>query len=106
MSEAKAKKIEEIFLDEVFVNSLQKLERMEDVRAELKKKGLEMTLDEIRNIWYLLSSGGEMSDKDLENVTGGVMRLPINVEDLLWLRDHVRQRGGLVSTLAGEKRFM
>ena len=70
------KLLKELFSDEAFVASILELETAEDVQAALKKKGVELSLDEITAIQKALvnsseEASAELSDDDLENVSGG-----------------------------------
>ncbi len=66
-------KIKEIFSDEVFVESLANMETAEDVQATLAEKGIELTVADINALRVQLSNGEEeLSEEDLENVSGGV----------------------------------
>ena len=65
--------IKEIFSDEIFVKSLLNLETAEEVQAALTEKEIELTVDEINALKIMLSKGGEeLSEDDLENVSGGI----------------------------------
>ncbi len=65
-------KIRELFSDETFVSSLLELETPEEVQKALAEKGVDLTIDEICTVQKsLMQSDGELSEEDLENVSGG-----------------------------------
>lgn len=64
--------IEELFSDEVFMESLLELETPEGVQKALSDKGLDLSLEEITTIRdALLNNEGELSDGQLESISGG-----------------------------------
>ena len=64
--------IEELFSDEVFMESLLELETPEGVQKALSDKGLDLNLEEITTIRdALLNNEGELSDGQLESISGG-----------------------------------
>jgi len=65
--------VKELFSDEEYVNNLFAMETPEEVQASLKERGLELTVEEVIKIKDLLPkiSDGELSDEDLESVSGG-----------------------------------
>ena len=64
--------IEELFSDEAFMESLLELETPEEVQKALSDKGLDLSLEEIITIRdVLLNNEGELSDGQLESVSGG-----------------------------------
>jgi len=71
--------IKEIFSDEEYVKGLIALETPEEVQASLQEKGLEITVEEINTMKDLLSkmNDGELSDEDLESVSGGCVAVLI-----------------------------
>ena len=79
-------KIQEALSDETFAKELFNMEKPEDVQIALEKKGIELTLDEIRQIGeYMLKvqngeisqeqvqrmADRELSEDELEEVAGG-----------------------------------
>lgn len=67
-------KIQEVFSDEKFVESLLQMEEPEEVQAALKEKGIELTVEEVKQIREKLenTSEGELSEEDLGQVSGGI----------------------------------
>ncbi len=67
--------IREVFSDEVFVRGLFALETPEEVQAAMAGKGLELTVEQVIKIKELiikkLDTGRELSEEELEDVTGG-----------------------------------
>jgi TRAP-type uncharacterized transport system fused permease subunit len=67
--------IKELFSDEAYVSSLLALDTAEEVQASLAEKGLDLSEAEITSLLDTLQkyaeSGGELSEADLETVTGG-----------------------------------
>ncbi|MDR2528939.1 MAG: hypothetical protein LBD04_07975 [Synergistaceae bacterium] len=84
---ADEKRMKEVFSDEAFVKSLLTLETPEEVKAELKKKGVDLTVDEILSIRETLvkkAEGKELTEEDLEKVAGGsVVGIAIGIGGLL-----------------------
>jgi lactobin A/cerein 7B family class IIb bacteriocin len=74
MDEALAK---EVFADEEFVKSLFLLDTPQEVQAALSGKGVELTVEEIVKMKELivkkLDTGLELTDEELEMVSGGVV---------------------------------
>jgi hypothetical protein len=74
MSEAEVK---ELFSDEAYVSSLLALETAEEVQASLAEKGVDLSTTEITKILDSIrnysESDEELSESDLENVTGGLV---------------------------------
>jgi lactobin A/cerein 7B family class IIb bacteriocin len=79
-------KFQEALSDEAFANKLFQMENPEDVQEALEEKGIELTLDEIRQIGELSEkirngevsqeqvqsmADGELSEDELEEVAGG-----------------------------------
>lgn len=67
-------KIQEVFSDEKFVESLLQMEEPEMVQNALNEKGIDLTVDELEQIREKLASGteGELSEDDLGQVSGGI----------------------------------
>ena len=72
------KKMNEIFSDQAFTKSLLEMETVAQVQAELKKKGLDVTeqdvlklRDDINKHVESKSNQGEMSLDQLDDVAGG-----------------------------------
>jgi hypothetical protein len=65
----------DILTDEAYVSSLLALDTPEEVQASLAEKGIDLTEAEItallQAIQSYVQSGGELSEADLETVTGG-----------------------------------
>ncbi len=70
MNEAK---IKEVFSDEQFVKELLEFETPESVQSALIDKDIDVTLEDIVKTRELLAryNSGELSEEDLESVTGG-----------------------------------
>ena len=70
-------KLEEVLKDEGFVKSLLEMENPEDVQTALAEKDIEVTLEELASARDLLSKygekGSELSEDELEEVSGGVI---------------------------------
>ena len=73
-------RIKEVFSDEAFVKQLLEQETPEQVQALLVEKDLEMTTDQICKIKELIEKQlngdiimEELSDEDLEEISGGVV---------------------------------
>jgi len=76
------KRIKEVFSDEAFVKELVSKETPEEVQALLEDKDIEMSVSEIVKLRELLEKkaedpNAELSDEDLEDVSGGVIPLMI-----------------------------
>jgi hypothetical protein len=69
--------IKNIFSDEAYVSSLLALETAEEVQASLAEKGLDLSATEITTLLDSIQkhaqSGEELSEADLETVTGGLI---------------------------------
>jgi predicted ribosomally synthesized peptide with nif11-like leader len=69
--------IKEVFSNEAFVKSIMELETPEEVQEALQKEGIDLSVDEIVTIMKLaekkIANGGELSEEELESVTGGVI---------------------------------
>jgi hypothetical protein len=74
MSEAE---IKELFSDEAYTSSLLALDTAEEVQASLAERGLELSTTEITKILDSIrnysESDRELSEADLENVSGGLV---------------------------------
>lgn len=72
--EAKFKKA---FSDETFAKKIMTLETPQDVQVMLRTKDIDLSVEEIIKVKDLiverLAGGGELSDAQLENVSGGVI---------------------------------
>ena len=67
-------KIKNVFADEEFVVSIMNMETAEEVQAALAEKEIEISVEEIEAIREkLISKDGELSEEDLEDVSGGVV---------------------------------
>ena len=72
-------RIKEVFSDEAFVMSLLEIEEPEAVRAAIKEKGIEMSLEEITGLGAMLvdalekaaENGGELALEELDEAAGG-----------------------------------
>ena len=68
--------VREVFADEGFVKSLFAMETPEEVQTALRGKDVELSVEEIIKIKNMIvkkmESGEELSDEELESVTGGV----------------------------------
>lgn len=69
------KLVKEVFSDKEFVASLLKMDTPEEVQAALKEKGVDLTIDDILQIREACSRSDveELSDDELENVSGGLI---------------------------------
>ena len=69
--------IREVFSNEEFVKGLFRLETPEQVQQMLRQKDISLSVAEIVNVRELLlkqmDSGQELSEQELESVTGGAM---------------------------------
>jgi lactobin A/cerein 7B family class IIb bacteriocin len=77
MNEAEVKvKAKELFSDEAFTSSLLALETAQEVQSALSDKGLDLSLEEIASIRDSIltatTQGGELSEEQLESVSGGI----------------------------------
>jgi hypothetical protein len=76
MSEAE---VRELFSDEEFTSSILALETAEEVQSALGDKGLDLSLEEIATIRSSIltasENGGELSEEQLESVSGGIFGL-------------------------------
>jgi len=78
-------KIIEVFSDKEFVMQLLEIEDMEEARAFIAEKGIELTVEEVTEmrdqVVKKISDGSiqdmEIDDEDLENVTGGFLGVAI-----------------------------
>jgi hypothetical protein len=64
-------KVLELLQDEAFVAELDKLEKEEDIIALFESRGATVTMDQLRELIAQLPENGEVSDDDLEKVSGG-----------------------------------
>ena len=64
------KKLQELFSNEAFVNSLLEMDTAQEVQAALQEKGISLTLEEIEAIRKQLQSGA-VAEQELDNVAGG-----------------------------------
>lgn len=65
--------VKELFSDEAFVASILEMETSEEVQKAFSDRGLDLSLDEIEIIKNSLSNEEtELSEDDLETVTGGI----------------------------------
>lgn len=67
--------MEEVMADKAFAEKLVSLKELEDVKKELEDKGVDLTVDEIKQIIETLGNeeevDGELSDDELEEAAGG-----------------------------------
>ena len=70
-------RVKQVFSDEEFVKGLFQLDTPEEVQTALAGKGIDLSVPDIIKIKDLLQhkiqSGEELSEEDLEGVTGGVL---------------------------------
>jgi len=77
--------IKEVFSDPAFVGELFAMESPEDAQAALRAKGVELSLEELKEVNEILSTklseNGELSLDDLDSVAGGgpVLALAISL---------------------------
>ena len=77
-------RIKEIFSDKEFVTELISLETPTDIQALLKTKGIDLDIDQIEKAKALVAkklalaeAGEELSDDDLDEVSGGIAVLSV-----------------------------
>ena len=82
--DVKQKTMNEVFSDEAFVKSLFEMESAEKAQEALKEKGVELSVEELKEIRQALieqvDENGELSMDALDSVAGGIIRnipLPI-----------------------------
>ena len=90
-------RLEEVFSEQVFIQSFLDSETPEEIQVIFKERGIEMTIEEITVIWEIFClvkngeatledvlelqkyvenlDGGELNEEELENVSGGVAPL-------------------------------
>jgi lactobin A/cerein 7B family class IIb bacteriocin len=75
--------IKELFSNEEFVKSIMELETPEEVQEALRKEDIELSTDEIVKILNLVekksSDDGELTEEDLESVSGGILGIFISL---------------------------
>ena len=64
-------KVLELLQDEAFVAELDKLEKEEDIVALFESRGATVTMDQLRELIAQLPDNADVSDDDLEKVSGG-----------------------------------
>ena len=86
----KEEKIREALSDRAFVAELLRKETAEEVQAMLADKDIEVTIDAIHQLKELLvkklpqmESGEELSEADLEEVSGGVLAMAMTIFGLV-----------------------
>lgn len=64
--------------NEAFVQAMAMVNSSEELQEVLKKHGIELTIAEIEELVALASQQGEgeLSDADLDDISGGALRLP------------------------------
>ena len=72
-------KVIELLQDEAFVAELDKLEKEEDIIALFESRGATVTMDELRELIAQLPDNAEVSDDDLEKVSGGSIVFTITI---------------------------
>ena len=74
------KKLEALQDNEAFVQEMAMVNSSEELQEVLKKHGVELTMAEIEELVTLVSkqSEGELSDADLDDISGGVILFPIS----------------------------
>ncbi len=65
-------KVLELLQDEAFVAELDKLEKEEDIVALFESRGATVTMNQLRELIAQLPDNGDVSDDDLEKVSGGL----------------------------------
>ena len=63
---------EELLKDAAFVKEVAQLKDIEDVQRAFAAKGVDISIDELRDIQQKAASG-RLSDDDLEQVAGGIL---------------------------------
>ena len=76
------KRIKEVFSDEAFVKELVSKETPEEVQALLEDKDIEMSVAEIAKLREMVikkmeNPDAELSDEDLEDVSGGCLGVAV-----------------------------
>ena len=97
--------IKDVFADEEFVKRLLCLETPQEVQAAMSGKGIDLTVDQIVKIKELvvkrLDAGQELSDEELEDVTGGsilVLGLTLAAASAVAGSAGIRAGGGGISS--------
>ena len=69
------KKFDEAFADKAFVDKVFAMTEPEDVQKAFAEKGIELTLEDVKEIGRRLSESadGELNESALEDVAGGVI---------------------------------
>ena len=67
--------IKEVFSDEAYVKSLFESESWEAAQASLKEKGIDISIEELKQLVNLMKKkgDGELSEEELEQVSGGIL---------------------------------
>jgi bacteriocin-like protein len=67
--------VKELFSDKEFVQTLMAMDTPESIQAALKEKDLDLTLEEIellnQNLEIAMENGGELTEEQLAQVSGG-----------------------------------
>lgn len=74
MTDARVTKVEEVLREEGFAAKLLEMENPADVQAAFAEKGVDFTIEEVVEIGNAIASGeatGEISEEDLDSVSGG-----------------------------------
>jgi len=69
-----AVKLQKVLEDEAFADTLNSMKTVEEIQAALKEKNVNLTIDEVKRIGEAIraaSSDGEVSESELEDVSGG-----------------------------------
>ena len=63
----------ELMKDEAFMEELVKLEEEKDVIALFASRGVSVTMDDLRELFKEVPEDEEMSEEDLQKVSGGIL---------------------------------
>ena len=85
--------IKELLANEEVAKEFFSKESPEEAQAFLKEKGVEVSLDEMKELGAALEKAqyGELGDEDLENVAGGGV-IKEGFEDIIYIADKLVQR--------------
>ena len=88
-------KLQNALEDEAFVNSLYSMQTVEEIQIALKEKDVDLTIDEIKSIGEAVKAAdneGEISESELEDVSGGNIGTGLAKIIARWLEDKIRGR--------------
>ena len=78
-------RIKEVFSDEAYVQKLLAFETPEEVQASLEEKGIDVSVEELKQVSILLTkySEGELSEEELMDVAGGATAPAFNFFNII-----------------------